>query len=99
MPTIEQELGDARLNGQALNAYAVRQQGMVQRWTAKLAGLKSLKTETLVGSELARVKSDIATCESEIDKIHQEVTLAEKLGSPGLARAELKQPSKKSNRL
>ena len=99
MPTLEMELGDERLNGQALRSYALRQQGRIQLWTAKLAGLKSLKLDTLSGESLARTKSDMAICESEIEKIHQEVALAETLGSPGLARVELKQPSQKTNKL
>ena len=99
MPTLEMELGDERLNGQALRAYDLRQQGMVQLWTAKLAGLKALKPETLIPADLARTKSDIAICEAEIEKIQKEVKLAEQLGSPGLARAELKRPSQKTNKL
>jgi hypothetical protein len=92
MPRIEMELGDRRLDSLAEDAYYQRQQGSIQQWTAKLAYLKSEKLEELSGSEVARIKSDIAICEQELAKIDQELKLAQQLGSPGMARQQLKHP-------
>jgi len=104
MSRLELELGDRRLDGQSVGAYYERQQGNIQLWAAKKAGLQSLKLEGLDGLEIARIKSDISICERETERIGREVALAQsgtpnpkemgKPHTPGSARQVFKHPAK-----
>jgi len=73
MARLELEIGDARLEALAIQAYYQRQTASLDQWKAKLAESLAIAPETVSPAEAARLKAEVSFCQREIAVIEGEL--------------------------